>query len=201
MSMDLTVFDAKTVANMSAIQLAPHVVAALGLAVSANPKAEPPTATFKTFQVMCGHVDPDLLVNGMAECLQHVKWFPVPKEVLDACDFIEQIINERANYRKPTSYAARGKVEAKAFDVAEFKRRLLPTTKAYIERRREQLRAERIVDVGASLEHNKTMLWRAEMHLEKFGGDYWQRSVDFYRERVAYYSARLTNDNGTAKPH
>ena len=201
MSMDLAVFDAKTVANMSQIQLAPHLVAALGLAMSANPKAEMPDATLKMFQIMCGHIDPDLLVNGMAECLQHVKWFPVPKEVLDACDFIEQIVSERANYRKPASYAARGKVEAKAFDVAEFKRRLLPTTKAYIERRREQLRAERIVDVGASLEHNKAMLQRAEGHLEKFGGDYWQRSVDFYRERVAYYSARLANGHSAAKPH
>lgn len=201
MSMDLTVFDAKTVANMSQIQMAPHMVAAMGLAVSANPKAQPPIETFKTFQVMCGHLDPDLLVAGMSECLQHCKWFPTPNEVLDACDFIEQIISERANYRKPTSYAARGKVESKAFDVAEFKRRLLPTTKAYIERRREQLRAERITDAGASLEHNKAMLQRAEGHLEKFGGDYWQRSVDFYRERVAYYSARLANGHSATKPH
>lgn len=177
------------IANLEQIQIAPHVAAAMSLAVGARPKEIPPVETFQVFQVLCGHVAPELLTLGMAECLQHCKWFPTPNEVLDACDFIQQIIGERGIQHKRNGYTARNMAEAKAFTLQEFKRRLLPPTRAYIERERVAKKVSPSTKGDAEeIEFRLRALARCESDLAIAKEE---RNRDYFRQMIQHHKARI----------
>lgn len=184
----------QAIANLDQIQIAPHVAAAMSLAVGARPKETPPVETFQVFQVLCGHIEPELLALGMAECLQHCKWFPTPNEVLDACDFIQQIIAERGIQHRLNGYAARNMAEAKTLTLQEFKRRLLPPTQGYIERERAARKPVPKRSRADEIAFYERMLTTYETHLanakEDDKRDYFRRMIEHDKARIAELRSR-----------
>ena len=187
----------QAVANLNQIQIAPHVAAAMSLAIGARPKETPPVETFQVFQVLCGHIAPELLTLGMAECLQHCKWFPTPNEVLGACDLIQQIVDARGIQHKHNGYAARNLAEAKTFTLQEFRRRLLPPTQGYIERERKAKKAQvkfSVKGYADELDFYQRMLARYEGYLasatEEDKRDYFRRMIEHDKARIAQLQSR-----------
>ena len=177
----------KAVANLAQIQLAPHIAAVVALAIAARPKENPPVETFQAFQILCGHIEPDLLTVGMAECLQRFKYgIPSPADVSECCDFIQQLVDERGMVRRLKSYGAQNKADAKAFDLAEFKRRMLPQTLSYIEQRRADVKPS-VAGIDADA-HNREMLDNALARLAVCSNpeqrEYLETSVSHYRARI-----------------
>ncbi len=176
----------KAIANLSQIKLSTHIAAAMSLAVAARPKEQPPVETFQAFQVICGHVEPELLTLGMAECLQRCRWFPTPAELMDACAAIQQLITQRAFGHRASGYAARNKIESQALDLAEFEKRLLPPTQEYIEQRRKAIKPNiPAIDIQA---HHLEMLKRYESFLatatDTRKREYFQAMINRHRQEL-----------------